>query len=139
MTTSVIETGLQFVRWFDEITLDDVPLVGGKNASLGEMCRELGPQGINLADGFAVTSEAYRLFLRETGLDEKVQAILADLDTSDMSNLQDRGRRVRHAILGAELPPSRRKAGSALAWTVRSIPFTGLRPLTFQFGKASVG
>jgi pyruvate,water dikinase len=109
MTTSVIETGLQFVRWFDEITLDDVPLVGGKNASLGEMCRELGPQGINLADGFAVTSEAYRHFLSESGLDEKVQAILADLDTSDVSNLQDRGRRLRHAILGAELPPDLRE------------------------------
>lgn len=109
MTTTAIETGLQFVRWFDEITLDDVPLVGGKNASLGEMCRELGPQGINLAYGFAVTSEAYRHFLRETGLDEKVQAILADLDTSDVSNLQDRGRRVRHAILEADLPPDLRE------------------------------
>lgn len=90
MATVEIEAGLHFVRWFEEITIDDVPIVGGKNASLGEMCRELGPQGINLAGGFAITAEAYRHFLRESGLNEKVHAILTDLDTSDVANLQAR-------------------------------------------------
>jgi len=104
MATATTGTGLQFVRWFDEITIDDVPLVGGKNASLGEMCRELGPQGVNLAGGFAITAGSYRHFLRETGLEDKIQSILAGLDTGDVANLQDRGRRVRHTILAAELP-----------------------------------
>ena len=51
---------LQYIRWFDEISIDDVPLVGGKNASLGEMYRELTPQGVKIPNGFAVTAEAYR-------------------------------------------------------------------------------
>jgi pyruvate,water dikinase len=109
MATATMERGIEFVRRFDEITIDDVPFVGGKNASLGEMCRELGPRGVNLADGFAVTAEAYRHFLRETGIDENIKTILADLDTRDVANLQERGRRVRHAILAAELPDILRK------------------------------
>lgn len=104
MATATVETKLQFVRRFDEITIDDVPLVGGKNASLGEMCRELGPQGVNLADGFAITAEAYRHFLKQSGVDSQIRSILADLDTQDLANLQDRGRRARQAILAAELP-----------------------------------
>ena len=64
---------LNFIRWFDEIGIGDVPLVGGKNASLGEMYRELGPQGINLAYGFAITAPAYREFLQTTGLDQEIK------------------------------------------------------------------
>jgi pyruvate,water dikinase len=104
MATGTVERGLEFVRWFDEITLDHVPLVGGKNASLGEMWQQLGPQGVNLADGFAVTAEAYRYFLKATGVDKEIQAILVGLDTRDVTNLHERGRRVRHAMLAAELP-----------------------------------
>ena len=52
-----------YIRWFNELTIDDIPLVGGKNASLGEMYRELVPQGINIPNGFAVTAEAYRYML----------------------------------------------------------------------------
>ena len=99
-----MSTALRFVRWFRDLTIDDVPLVGGKNASLGEMSRELGPQGINLADGFAVTADAYRHFLSATGIESQIQQILADLDTGDVSNLQHRGHLVRQAILAAELP-----------------------------------
>ena len=50
----------QYIRWFEELTIDDVPIVGGKNASLGEMYRELTPQGIRIPNGFAVTADAYR-------------------------------------------------------------------------------
>jgi pyruvate,water dikinase len=50
----------QFIRWFGELTVDDVPLVGGKNASLGEMYRELSTQGVRVPNGFAVTAAAYR-------------------------------------------------------------------------------
>ncbi|HEY5137728.1 MAG TPA: PEP/pyruvate-binding domain-containing protein, partial [Methylococcales bacterium] len=52
-----------YIRWFNELTIDDVPLVGGKNASLGEMYRELTPQGIQIPNGFAVTAEGYRYLL----------------------------------------------------------------------------
>ncbi|HJN10567.1 MAG TPA: PEP/pyruvate-binding domain-containing protein [Pirellulaceae bacterium] len=104
MTTTTIATQLRFIRKFEEISIEDIPLVGGKNASLGEMCRELRPEGINLADGFAITAEAYRYFLEEAGLANELRDILSDLDVRDIENLQQRGRRVRHAILGAELP-----------------------------------
>ncbi|MGE3781029.1 MAG: PEP/pyruvate-binding domain-containing protein, partial [Pirellulaceae bacterium] len=98
-----------FVRWFDEITWQDVALVGGKNASLGELCRELGPRGVNLAEGFAITAEAYRLFLHENRLDRQIRCYLAGLDARDIATLQDRGRRIRQAILAAELPVALRE------------------------------
>jgi pyruvate, water dikinase len=81
-----------------------VPLVGGKNASLGEMYCELSTVGVKVPNGFAVTAEAYRDFLRRTGLDERIREILADLDVHDVDNLRSRGHQVRHAILAAELP-----------------------------------
>ncbi len=97
-------TKLNFIRWFDEIGIGDVPLVGGKNASLGEMYRELGPQGINLAYGFAITAPAYREFLQTTGLDQEIKKILSGLDCHKVENLQERGLAIRHAIMAADLP-----------------------------------
>jgi pyruvate,water dikinase len=94
----------KWIRRFDEIGIEDVPLVGGKNASLGEMCRELGPKGVRLSEGFAVTAEAYRYFLRRAGVDEKVREILAGLDTRDIPDLQSRARQMRQLIVSAELP-----------------------------------
>jgi pyruvate, water dikinase len=94
----------KFITWFAEIGIEDVPLVGGKNASLGEMFRELMSQGVKVPPGFAVTAEAYRYFLREEGLDVKIRTILEGLDTRDMENLRQRGAQIRHAILAAELP-----------------------------------
>jgi pyruvate, water dikinase len=93
-----------FIKWFADITIDDVPLVGGKNASLGEMVRELASQGVKVPDGFAITAAAFRHFIREAGLDEHIRATLADLDTHDMANLSERGQSVRQAILNAVLP-----------------------------------
>lgn len=93
-----------FIRWFRDIGIDDVPDVGGKNASLGEMYRELTPEGIRVPDGFAVTATAYRYFLSETGLDRRIADLLADLDVQNIANLQEHGHAVRHAILAAELP-----------------------------------
>jgi pyruvate,water dikinase len=104
MAGALTSVGLQYIRWFDEIGMGDVPLVGGKNASLGEMYRELRPQGVNLANGFAVTAEAYRYFLQESGLDVKIRELFRGLDTHDVANLQRRGRAVRQAILAASLP-----------------------------------
>ena len=94
----------RWIRWFAEIAIEDIPLVGGKNASLGEMFRELGSQGVKIPDGFAVTAEAYRHFLNETGLNARISELLAGLDTRDLDNLRSRGQSVRQAILSAALP-----------------------------------
>ena len=92
------------ILWFSEIGIDDVPLVGGKNASLGEMVRELSAKGVKVPDGFAITAEAYRYFLREAKLDQKIAEILRGLDTRDIGNLRRCGLQVRQAILSAPLP-----------------------------------
>ncbi|MEZ6063678.1 MAG: phosphoenolpyruvate synthase [Planctomycetaceae bacterium] len=107
---SATSTATDLVRWFDQIGIDDVPSVGGKNASLGEMYRELTGEGVKVPNGFATTADAYRRFLHETGLEEKIPQILADLDTSDIENLRQRGSQVRHAILESEMPANLRTA-----------------------------
>ena len=94
----------QYIRWFSEVGLADIPSVGGKNASLGELFRELSPKGINVPAGFAVTAEAYRAFLRQAKLDAEIRAELAGLDVRAIDELRRRGARIRHAILAAELP-----------------------------------
>jgi pyruvate,water dikinase len=94
----------RFIRWFRELGITDVPLVGGKNASLGEMYRELASKGIRIPNGFAVTAAGYRHVLQVGGLAQKLRTILADLDTQDLANLAERGRRVREAILATPLP-----------------------------------
>lgn len=96
----------RWILFFNEIRIEDVPLVGGKNASLGEMFRELAPQGVRVPDGFAVTAEAYREFLRSAGLDKKIRELLQGLDADDAENLQQRGRAVRAVILKEEIPES---------------------------------
>ena len=94
----------QFIRWFQEVGIADVGLVGGKNASLGEMYQELTSKGITIPNGFAITAEGYRHVLQVGGLAERIRTILADLDTQDLTNLADHGRRVRDAILSTRLP-----------------------------------
>jgi pyruvate,water dikinase len=94
----------RFIRWFSEIGIADVPLVGGKNASLGEMFRELAGEGIAVPDGFAVTADAYRCFIREAGLEPTIASALAQVDTRNVEDLRERGARIRHAILAAKLP-----------------------------------
>ena len=93
-----------FIKWFADIGIEDVPLVGGKNASLGEMVRELASKGVKVPNGFAITAEAFRHFIGEAGIDERIRATLADLDTRDMANLSERGQAVRQVILNASLP-----------------------------------
>ena len=92
------------ILWFDQLSINDVGLVGGKNASLGEMYRELSEQGVKVPNGFAVTASAYRDFLESAGLPQRIREILSDLDTTDMENLSSRGQQVRNAILAAEFP-----------------------------------
>lgn len=98
------------IRWFEEIGIEDVPVVGGKNASLGEMYRELASKGVNVPNGFAVTAQAYREFLREAGLEGIIADALKDLDVRDLENLRRRGSRIRQAMLAATLPPALERA-----------------------------
>src|SRR3989344_4941794 len=93
-----------FVKWYKEVGIADVPSVGGKNAALGEMYSNLVSLGVNIPDGFALTADAYRYFFKKTGLDEKIKKILADLDTRNIKNLQVHGKKVREAILESNLP-----------------------------------
>ncbi len=94
----------RFIKWFSDITIGDVPLVGGKNASLGEMYRELTPQGVRIPNGFAITAEAYRHLLHATGMEAKIRELLRGLDTRDVENLRKRGSQIRGLILGGSLP-----------------------------------
>ena len=93
-----------FIKWFEELTIDDVPLVGGKNASLGEMYRELDKKGIKVPNGFAITADAYQFLLKEAGIEKRIEAILSDLNTHDVENLQTRGAKVRKIIREAKFP-----------------------------------
>ncbi len=94
-----------YIRWFDQIGIDDVPLVGGKNASLGEMYRNLAPKGVDIPNGFVITVNAYHHILDQTGIRKGIEEILSDLDTHNIANLQERGQKVRRLIKEAEFPP----------------------------------
>ncbi len=93
-----------FILWFKEIGINDVPLVGGKNASLGEMYQHLSSKGIQVPNGFAITAEAYKHLLKDAGIEDAIKEALADLDTSDINNLRERGKKVREIILNAKFP-----------------------------------
>ena len=94
----------KFILFFEEIDIDDIPLVGGKNASLGEMIRNLKNKGIKIPEGFAITSYAYDYFIKNAGIEEKIKDILKDIDTNIYENLATRGEKIRHAIIEAEFP-----------------------------------
>jgi pyruvate,water dikinase len=102
MGTTEQKTAL--ILWFDEVGTNDVNLVGGKNASLGEMIRQLKPKGINVPMGFATTANAYRYFIEAAGLEQKLRDLLADLDVDDVNNLQERGELARALILETPFP-----------------------------------
>ena len=83
------------ILWFRETGIKDVPLVGGKNASLGEMIRELTSEGINVPDGFSVTTEAFRRFVAANHFEKRMIETLKDLDTSNPKNVAQRGKAIR--------------------------------------------
>ena len=89
---------------FNEIKLSDLPSVGGKNASLGEMLSTLSPLGIQIPDGFALTADAYRLFLQENNIVEPLTQLLDGLDTKMLSNLPEIGKKCRTLISTGKLP-----------------------------------
>jgi pyruvate,water dikinase len=98
------------ILWFEEIGIDDVPLVGGKNASLGEMYQKLTSKGVAVPHGFAITAYAYQHLIKSAGIDAAVHDALAGLDTHDLHNLQARGEKVRSVIRNAEFPDDLRQA-----------------------------
>lgn len=108
MATTTVKT--DYVRWFGQISISDVAAVGGKNASLGEMYRELGTFGVRVPNGFATTAAAYRDFLNHNQLDEKIRDRLVDLDTHDVDNLRSRGAEIREMICDSEIPDALRNA-----------------------------
>ncbi len=95
---------MKFIRWFEEVGTRDVALVGGKNASLGEMIQNLTKKGVNVPSGFAITAEAYRYVIEKAGIREKIVDTLAGLDTHDMENLSERGSKIRGMIKNAGCP-----------------------------------
>ena len=92
------------IKWFKNITIKDVPEVGGKNASLGEMYRKLNKRGIRIPNGFATTSKAYWYFLKNSGLKKQIKEILKNLDVKDVRSLAKLGKTIRNLILQAPLP-----------------------------------
>lgn len=94
-----------FVLWFEEVGIDDIPLVGGKNASLGEMIQQLGAQGVNVPTGFATSAYAYRYYIQKAGLEAKLRELFSDLDLNDVTNLRERGRQARALVLNTPFPP----------------------------------
>src|SRR5437879_7086946 len=95
---------MRFVRWFAEVGLQDVGLVGGKVASLGEMIRELSALGIRVPDGFAITAEGYRYFISAAGIDRQIGELLAGIAKDDVHALVERSARIRDLICAAPMP-----------------------------------
>lgn len=96
---------VQLTRDLDELRLADVGLVGGKNASLGELRSALRGKGIRIPDGFALTSQAYWHFLKENGLQQKIEQRLSRLQRPSYGNLHEIGSEIRTLILAQSIPP----------------------------------
>ena len=94
----------QSIRWFSGLGMKDLDQVGGKNASLGEMVSNLTSLGVHVPDGFATTADAYREFLGGTGLAERIDARLADLDTDDTVALAEAGQEIRDLVVAQPFP-----------------------------------
>lgn len=93
-----------YIRWFSDLTIEDIPSVGGKNASLGEMYRELIPQGIRIPNGFAVTAGAYRYVLDQADAWKALHQALDDLNPDDVADLAKRALKAREIIYAAPFP-----------------------------------
>ncbi len=93
-----------FVKKLSEVTMRDVPEAGGKNASLGEMISALGKEGVRVPGGFVITAAAYRYFVESTGLDKFIKESLEGLDTNNMRQLSEKGKKIREKITSTKFP-----------------------------------
>ncbi|MEQ1582556.1 MAG: phosphoenolpyruvate synthase [Candidatus Nitrotoga sp.] len=122
----------RYVVWLETLRMGDVAKVGGKNASLGEMISQLAHLGVRVPGGFATTAAAYRDFLAQSGLDERIRVVLDDLAVADVTALAEVGSQIRQWILGTPLPPRlesevrdayekmQAEAGVDISWAIRS-------------------
>ncbi|HUD81201.1 MAG TPA: phosphoenolpyruvate synthase [Patescibacteria group bacterium] len=94
----------KYIKFFKEISLTDVPQVGGKNASLGELYKYLAPVGVNLPNGFATTSQSYYYFIDQSGIRGEIEKILAGVDVKNVKDLEKRGVKIRSLFLKSKLP-----------------------------------
>jgi pyruvate,water dikinase len=99
----------KYILWFKEIGIKDVPRVGGKNASLGEMYNRLTKKGINVPDGFAFTTAAYWYFLKKNKFEKELKEIFAEFNPKSIKSLQETGKKARKLILTGEFPEDLRK------------------------------
>ena len=123
---------MEYIVDFSNVGMGDVARVGGKNASIGEMIANLSAAGVRVPGGFATTADAYRAFLAQDGLGDRIRELLADVDGDDVVKLAERGKRVRELLLAAPLPERLRaelrdayaamcaEAGGEVAVAVRS-------------------
>ncbi len=122
----------EYILSLDSIGMDDVTRVGGKNASLGEMIQHLAASGVNVPGGFATTAEAYRRFMADAGLTDKISAALEKLDAEDVRSLAQTGKTIRQWIIDSQIGDElrdaiarafeamEREAGGSFAVAVRS-------------------
>jgi len=95
---------MKYIKFFSEISAEDTPLVGGKNANLGEMYNKLADVGVPVPNGFAITAEGYDYFIKFNNLEEKIYKILKDLDINNIENLHKTGEEIRNLIKRREFP-----------------------------------
>ena len=93
-----------YIKFFSEISNSDVSVVGGKNASLGEMYQKLTPQGVRIPNGFATTADAFSYFLQSNQLEEKIKKILEKLEIKNIKSLQKTGEQIRNLIKNGKIP-----------------------------------
>src|SRR5512147_401315 len=122
----------RYIRFFKDIRIEDIPIVGWKNASLGEMYRELTARGVRVPNGFAVTAQAYWYVLEQAGIGGALRSTLSGLRPDDVDDLAKRGRSARELVYSAPLPADlqdeildayrllQREYGPALSLAVRS-------------------
>jgi pyruvate,water dikinase len=120
------------IIWLNELGISDIDKVGGKNASLGEMIRHIAGAGVRVPGGFATTAEAYRSFLAQNGLGERIQQQLDALDVDDVKTLAETGARIRNWIMEQAFQPEleqdihqafarlEQEYGNEVSWAVRS-------------------
>ena len=101
---ATVDKSKAYVLWFKDVGIEDIPLVGGKAASLGEMIRALTPLGVQIPDGFAITSNAYWYFIDYNNLKEKIKKELEGLNINDIDDLERRAFRIRELIKSGEFP-----------------------------------
>lgn len=109
-TSHITTKERSLILWFNEIGINDIQLVGGKNASLGEMIQQLTPKGVNVPMGFATTAYAYRYFIESAGLEAQLRELFADLDVDNVNNLRERGKKARSLLIHTPFPPELRDA-----------------------------